>query len=354
MSESVPIGRFTPRRGRGALSNADSRFLQWRRERDEEADDDMSAPTRIRFERVRQIITYNRSPDIPFDRSLNPYRGCEHGCIYCFARPSHAWLGMSPGLDFERQLVVKENAVQRLRETLSRPGYRCSPLALGVNTDAYQPLERHQRLTRGILEVLADFQHPVVVITKGALIERDLDLLGGMADRALVRVYLSVTSMDRQLVAKLEPRAVSVARRLHLIRRLHERGIPTGVLVAPVIPGLTDDQLERVLYEARQAGAGFAGYTMLRLPGEVEELFVQWLAAHLPQRAAKVMARIRAVRAGRLNDGVFGRRMRGEGVEADLIAQRFRLACKRYGYGVPPVLECSLFRPPSGQLSLSL
>jgi DNA repair photolyase len=310
----------------------------------------------VQVDSARTLITRNRSPDVPFDRSVNPYRGCEHGCIYCFARPSHAYLGLSPGLDFESRIFYKADAGARLRAELSRPGYRCAPLALGVNTDAYQPIERELRVTRDLLEVLAGARHPVSLITKSALIERDLDLLTEMARQDLVEVYISLTSLRSDLARRLEPRAASPRRRLEVMRTLAGAGVPVGVLIAPVIPGLTDEELEPLLEAAREAGAGAAGYGLLRLPHEVAGLFEDWLTEHEPLRAAKVMGRVQEMHGGRLYDARFGRRMRGSGVMADLLARRFELASRRLGYRARGyALDCSRFRPPDcdgEQLSL--
>ncbi len=313
--------------------------------------------TTLQAESSRTVITRNRSPDVPFDRSINPYRGCEHGCIYCYARPSHAWMDLSPGLDFETRLFYKPDAAGLLRRELARPGYRPAPLALGSNTDAYQPAERKQRITRQLLEVLAGCNHPVCIVTKSALIERDIDLLSDMAGRGLARAAVSLTTLDRSLSRVMEPRAAVPARRLETIRRLAGAGIPVTVLVAPVIPVLTDSELEKLLAAAREAGAGSATMVMLRLPGEVAGLFEAWLRDHYPGRADHVMARIRDTHGGSTGDSRFGRRMTGSGVFSRMIAQRFQLACRKLGYGPAEGLRNELFEPPeseeiNGQLSL--
>lgn len=314
--------------------------------------------TQVREERARSIISRNQSPDVGFSQSVNPYRGCEHGCSYCFARPSHAYLNLSPGLDFETKLSAKTNAAERLRHELAKPGYKVSPIALGINTDAYQPIERKWRITRQLLEVFAETKHPVSLITKNALIERDLDLLVPMARENLVHVSFSVTSLDNRLAAKLEPRASAPHRRLKAIRTLTEHGVPAGVMFAPVIPWVNDRELEAVLEAAHEAGAVSAGYVLLRLPREVAPLFRDWLQTHLPDRAEHVMSTIKQMRGGRDYDSAFGKRMSGEGAYADLLAHRFALAYKRCGYPARDRhsgLDCSRFvapRKPSPQAEL--
>ena len=292
---------------------------------------------------------------MPFERSLNPYRGCEHGCIYCFARPTHSYLGLSPGLDFETRIIAKPNIAAVLRRELAAPGYRPSPLVIGAATDCYQPAERDLRLTRALIEVLSESRHPFSIITKSSAVERDLDLIAPLAARGLAAVYVTITTLDAQLARKLEPRAASPARRLRTLRTLADAGVPTGVSVAPQIPFINND-MEQVLQAARDAGAERAFYTVLRLPWEVAPLFQEWLAAHFPDRAARVMARVRDMRGGRDYQAQFGRRMQGEGVWADLLAQRFAAACTRLGLNGERrgVLDCSQFRPPAlnGQQSL--
>jgi DNA repair photolyase len=348
-------------KGRGATINPEGRFERLRRE---PVDDGWGsaavapAPlrTQVRPDASRTIIARNDSPDVPFDRSINPYRGCEHGCVYCYARPSHAYLGLSPGLDFETKLFAKHDAAVLLRRELARPGYACAPITLGGNTDAYQPVEKRLRITRRVLEVLAEHRHPAVVVTKSALVLRDLDLIKDMAAQGLARVAVSITTLDPGLARKLEPRAPAPHRRLTALRELSAAGVPTTVMVAPVVPGLTDHEIEQILAAASAAGAERAGYVLLRLPYEVEELMTAWLETHYPGRAARVLALVRQCRGGRLNDSTFGRRMVGQGAFADLIRRRFELACRRYGFvRGGPGLRTDLFRPPAperGQLPL--
>ena len=303
----------------------------------------------------RKVISYNTSPDLHFDRSINPYRGCEHGCIYCYARPSHAYLGFSPGLDFETRLVFKPDAASRLRAELGKPGYRCAPIALGSNTDAYQPVERDLGITRAILEVLAECRHPVMIVTKSARVERDIDILGPMASANRCSVGVSITTLDRSLARRMEPRASAPHRRLETVRRLIAAGIPTGVLAAPMIPFLNDAELETILERAREAGALGASYSVLRLPLEIADLFREWLAEHYPDRAGRVMERVRDTRGGKDYDSTFGQRMRGTGPVAELLAKRFRLAVKRLGFPGFPTLDSSGFAAPAperGQLAL--
>jgi DNA repair photolyase len=338
-------------RGRGALDNPHNRFHAHTREASDDGWESAreAEPLRTQWfpDRSRSVIVYNRSPDVPFDRSINPYRGCEHGCVYCFARPTHAYLDCSPGLDFESRIFYKPDAARLLRKELSRPAYRCQPLALGVNTDAYQPAERKLGITRAILDVLEAFRHPVGIVTKSALVERDIDLLGRMAAQRLVHVMVSVTTLDAQLARSLEPRAAAPRRRLEVIRRLSAAGIPVGVLVAPVIPFLNDSEIERILAEVRDAGALTAGYVMIRLPHEVKDLFQDWLAQHRPGEAQRIMACIRDMRGGRDYDAAFGRRMTGSGVFADLIRQRFDAAVKQLAFPGLPAFDCASFAPPA-------
>lgn len=323
-----------PIKGRAAQDNVEGRFSAWQRDAFDDGwgtVDEALPPLRttVSIDTARTVITYNKSPDVGFDRSINPYRGCEHGCIYCFARPSHSYLGLSPGLDFESRLFYKPDAPQRLVEELRAPGYVAQPIALGINTDAYQPIERKLGLTRRLLEVLAEYRHPVSIITKSALIERDLDILERMARMNLISVAISITTLDRELARRMEPRAAAPQRRLETLRTLHTAGVPVGVMVAPVIPVLTDPELESVLDAARGAGAQYAGYVMLRLPHELRDLFTEWLHAHMPLKAEHVLKRVREVRGGQLNDPNFGSRMTGQGEYARLIARRFELAHKR-------------------------
>lgn len=300
-------------------------------------------------ERARSIISRNKSPDVGFEASINPYRGCEHGCFYCFARPSHSYLDLSPGLDFETKLFAKTNAPELVRAELMAPKYSPVPIALGINTDAYQPIERKNQITRKVLEVLVDFRHPVSFVTKSALILRDLDLLENLASDDLVHVAVSVTTLDNRLSAKMEPRAAAPHRRLEVIRRLSERGIPVGVMVAPVVPMLTDSHLEQILEQAAENGARSAGYVLLRLPHELKELSREWLTAHYPDRANHIVSLIQQMHAGKDYRSEFGTRMRGTGPFAQLIEQRFKKAKARYGYSSFPKLNTRAFkRPPAG------
>ncbi|AOY91364.1 radical SAM protein [Cupriavidus sp. USMAA2-4] len=368
MGDSGRPGRPpAPSKGRGAVSNLQGRFERDRREAFDDGwapagemparADAVEAPaseagprlvTHVTLEQARSILTRNASPDIPFDVSLNPYRGCEHGCIYCFARPTHAYLDLSPGLDFESRLFAKANAAERLRHALSRPFYRCETIALGVNTDAYQPIEREHRITRSVLEVLHACDHPVALITKSALIERDIDLLAPMAAKRLAVAAVTITTLDAGLARTLEPRAAAPSRRLRTIRTLSEAGIPVGVSVAPLIPFVTEPDLERILEAAREAGAVYANYIVLRLPWEVRPLFEEWLQAHFPDRAERVMNRVRDMRGGKDYDADFASRMRGTGIWADLLRQRFYKAADRLGYRYNRYeLDTSRFRPPA-------
>jgi len=310
--------------------------------------------TEVIIEKAKSIISRNTSPDLPFDRSVNPYRGCEHGCIYCYARPSHAYWDMSPGLDFETRLIAKTNAAQVLEEQLSKPGYQCAPINLGSNTDPYQPIEREYKITRQTLEVLQRYRHPVTIVTKGSLILRDLDLLAELAQRRLVSVMISLTTLDDELKRTLEPRAAAPKARLRAIRVMREAGVPVGVLCSPMIPMINDSELEHLLEAAKDAGALSAAYMLLRLPLEVAPLFEQWLHDHYPQRATHVLSLIRQSRGGDLYDSRFGARMRGEGVFADLLAQRFAKATRGLGLNQREAhaLDCTSFCPPGGQLSL--
>jgi DNA repair photolyase len=348
-------------KGRGALSNPANRFAATRVA--DVADgwslQEMpdSIATQVRPERARTLITTNQSPDIPFEQSINPYRGCEHGCPYCYARPSHAYLDLSPGLDFETHLFYKADAAQLLRAELAKRSYVCKPITVGANTDPYQPLEKRLKVTRSILEVLRDTRHPVTIITKGALIVRDLDLLGELARDGLVNVMVTVTTLDNDTKRLLEPRAAAPLARLKIIRQLTQCGVNVGVLVAPVIPAITEHELEQVLAAAAEAGARYAGYVILRLPHELKILFREWLEAHYPARAAHVMSIIHSMRGGQDNDPRFGSRMRGMGPFAQLLRARFQLACTRNGLarGAAPPLPTSLFRAPpdkSGQIAL--
>ncbi|MES2068820.1 MAG: PA0069 family radical SAM protein [Pseudomonadota bacterium] len=336
------------RKGRGAVSNLQGRYDILAREKfyDDWSDRELGhdgdetgagdAPawkTQVTEETAKSILSRNQSPDIPFDLSLNPYRGCEHGCIYCFARPTHSYLGLSPGLDFESRIFAKINAPELLRRELARPSYVPSGIALGVVTDAYQPCERELKLTRRVLEVLHECEHPVAIITKSSLVERDIDLLAAMAARQQAIVALTITTLDPAIARTLEPRATAPVRRLETIRRLTAAGIPVGVSIAPVIPFVTEPELERVLAAVAEAGAINASYIVLRLPWEVSPLFQQWLQAHFPERAQRVMNRVRDMRNGKDYEADFGKRMRGEGVWADLLRQRFDKCIERLGLG---------------------
>lgn len=312
--------------------------------------------TRTSIEVPRSLISYNRSPDLPFDRSINPYRGCEHGCVYCFARPSHAYLGLSPGLDFETRLIARPDAPKVLQRELAARKYSVAPIAIGTNTDPYQPIERTHGIMRACLQVLSDAGHPVAIVTKGSLIERDIDILEGMARRGLVRVGISVTTLDAKLSRLMEPRAPAPKRRLQMIRRLSAAGIPVRIMASPMIPALTDSELEAILTAGRDAGARTASWIMLRLPREVSPLVQEWLATHYPDRAERIMARLREMHGGREYDATWHRRMRGEGPYADMIAQRFEVAIRRLGLSkTAPAMRCDLFRPPvaeGAQMSL--
>jgi len=351
-----------PTRGRGAPSNLEGRFEHWTRTAagdgwtGADGEPRPAMRTQVTSETAKSIIARNDSPDIPFDQSINPYRGCEHGCVYCYARASHAYLGLSPGLDFETRIVAKHNAAELLRKALGAPGYRCSPIALGANTDPYQPVERELRITRAIVETLVECEHPFTIVTKNALVERDIDLIAPAAARNLARVYVSVTNLDAELARKLEPRASAPYRRIEAIRRLAQSGIPTGVLVAPVIPFITDRHMEEILERAREAGATEAGYILLRLPHEVAPLFKEWLALHYPLKADHVMSLVRQMRGGKDYDSTFGTRRSGTGTFAALIGQRFELACRRLGFDTERRggLDTTRFHPPRSGPQLDL
>jgi DNA repair photolyase len=341
-----------PQRGRGALSNASGRFEKETRCDENDGwdlhEDLPPLRTQLTRESAKTIVTRNDSPDISFDQSINPYRGCEHGCIYCFARPTHAYLGLSPGLDFETRLFAKTNAASLLERELSAPGYAAKTIAIGTNTDPYQPIERSEQVMREVLEVLARTNHPVAIVTKSALVLRDLDLLAPMAKKGLVKVALSVTTLDPALARKMEPRATSPERRLDTIRRLAEANIPTAVMVAPIIPAINDAEIEAILARAQAIGARDAGYVLLRLPLEVRELFAEWLRAHYPGKLKHVLSLLRASRDGKLYDSRFGARMTGSGPYAWMIGRRFEAAAARLGLGRSRVpLHCELFRPPA-------
>ncbi len=343
-----------PIKGRGAASQVDGRYAGTvaRGEDDgwgsvyEELADTPRPQTQVTEERARSIISRNDSPDIAFGQSVNPYRGCEHGCVYCFARPSHAYLDLSPGLDFETRLFAKTNAAERLQAELARPGYRCEPIALGINTDSYQPIERRYGITRELIELLSACSHPFSLITKNAAVTRDLDLIAPMARRGLATVYFSVTTLDNHLSARMEPRASAPHARLKAMRTLADAGVPVGVMVAPVIPMINDREIEQILEAARDHGAGSAGHVLLRLPHELKQVWREWLQLHYPERAAHVMSLVQQMRGGKDYDSAFGSRMHGQGPFAQLIEQRFRKAHKRLGFGRLPPLDTSLFVPP--------
>ncbi len=347
-------------KGRGATLQIEGRFESAVRERVDDgwgtAEETLPPfKTTVTVEKAKSVIQRHASPDLPFDYSLNAYRGCEHGCIYCYARPSHAYLNLSPGLDFETKLFAKPEAAKLLRQELAKRGYDCSPIALGSNTDPYQPIERDWKITRQILEVLAECKHPLSIVTKSALIERDIDLLVQLARDDLVQVFISVTTLDAELARKLEPRASSPRRRLLAVQRLNEAGVPCGVLVAPVIPFLTDAELEKVLQAAYEHGARTAAYTLLRLPYELKDLFREWLTVHYPLKAEHVMSRLREMRGGKENDSGFGSRFVGDGLFAQLLSKRFHLTCERLGFNREEGgLDTSKFIRPnlSGQQSL--
>lgn len=340
------------RRGRGAASNASGRFeIATRCREDDGWGGDADLPplrTQVTEERAKTIITHNDSPDISFDRSINPYRGCEHGCVYCFARPTHAYLGLSPGLDFETRLFAKTNAASLLERELSAPGYRPKTIAIGANTDPYQPIERNHQIMRHVLNVLSHANHPVGIVTKSALVLRDLDLLAPMAEKGLVKVALSVTTLDPDLARKMEPRASSPELRLEAIRRLSQAGVPVAVMVAPIIPAINDAEIESILARAQAMGAREAGYVMLRLPLEVRELFSEWLLAHYPGKLRHVLSLVRSVREGKLYDSTFGKRMIGSGPYAWMIGRRFEAAVTKLGLAKSRMpLRGDLFRPPA-------
>ena len=350
--------RATVHKGRGATYDPHNRFAPTRSVAEDDGwwqeEASISLATEVREEASKSALSWNKSPDLPFDRSLNPYRGCEHGCVYCYARPSHAYWDLSPGLDFETKLIARHGLVEHLKEELCHPHYVCRPINLSGNTDCYQPLEATYQTTRRLLELLLACRHPVTLVTKSTLILRDIDLLAEMAEHRLVRVFVSLTSLDANLKRTLEPRAASPQARLKVIRELNTAGIPVGTLVSPIIPGLTDHEIERILEAASRAGARTATWMLLRLPHEVAPLFEAWLEAHYPERAAKVMSLMRQCRGGKTYDAAFGKRFRGEGVFADLIAQRFQRASRQWN--MQPRTEQGLntrdFRLPRAQWDL--
>ena len=351
-----------PRNGRGAISNSSGRF---ERHKKFIADDGwgsyldyQEAPLRttVTDESPKTVITQNQSPDLPFNRSLNTYRGCEHGCIYCFARPTHAYQGMSPGLDFESKLFAKPNAAAILKKELKKPGYMPETLVIGTNTDPYQPIERSRHITRDVLKVLSTFNHPTAIITKSQLILRDLDILASMAERDLISVGISLTTLDRHLSRIMEPRASAPERRLQTVRKLAEVNIRVTVMLAPIIPAINDHEIETIIATVAKAGAQAVNYILLRLPGEVKALFQEWLTIHYPKRAQKVLSLMANYREGKLYSSEWFKRMKGHGPYADLLEQRFTTACKRFALGIEntrsPQLRTDLFRPLVNQLSL--
>ena len=356
------------RKGRGAVSNPAGRFETmpsvavsdgwadgWADGWESAADDFPMPDPRTTFtpDRTRDLIATNRSPDVPFEQSINPYKGCEHGCVYCYARPTHAFLDLSPGLDFETRIFYKTDPVARLQEAFERPGYQCRPLAIGTNTDPYQPGEKQLRVTRQVLETLLDYRHPVSIVTKGALILRDLDLLSELAGHGLTTVAISITTLNNELKTKLEPRTASPSARLRVVRELNAAGVPVGVMFAPVIPVINDQEIETVVAQSAQAGAGFVGYVMLRLPFEVKDLFEEWLTTHYPQKANHVMNRVRDLRGGKAYQAGWGVRMRGQGVYAELIAKRVEVARRKNGLERAPrrmELRTDLFRRTQREL----
>lgn len=359
--DSHRIGvQLDAQRGRGAVSNASGRFERYKSEAFDDGWDietpQQKLKTRVQVEHPKRIITRNQSPDISFDRSINPYRGCEHGCSYCFARPSHAYMGLSPGQDFESRIFAKPDAAALLEEELADPKYVPKVIALGSNTDPYQPVEKNWRITRSILEVLERTNHPVGIVTKSAMVLRDVDILSRMAEKGLVKVAISVTTMDAKLARSMEPRAASPTKRLETLQALHDAGIPTAMMVAPIIPALNDSEIERILEAGKAVGVDQAGYVMLRLPLEVRDIFRQWLLTNYPDRYRHVMSLIKSMRDGKDYDATWGRRMRGSGPYAWMIGRRFEKACDRLKIGIKRVeLRTDLFDPPTqknAQLSL--
>ncbi|MCX7380181.1 MAG: PA0069 family radical SAM protein [Alphaproteobacteria bacterium] len=350
-ASTLPPGE---RKGRGATLNPPSRFEPTMATPFDDGWDTLTAdladlpplPTTLLRDASRSVISYNQSPDLGFDRAINPYRGCEHGCVYCYARPSHAYLGYSPGLDFETKLLFKPDVAELLERELRKPGYAPRPIALGSNTDPYQPIDRTLKLTRAVLEVLERFGHPVTIVTKSAGVLRDIDILHRMAERNLVRVCLSVTTLDGALARRMEPRAATPAKRLDAIAQLARAGIPAGVLAAPMIPALNDAEMERILEASARAGARWGGYILLRLPHELKQIFEDWLNQHFPDRARHVLELIRETRAGGLNSAKYGERFSGTGVYADMLSRRFALAARQWGLDNRETLDCTQFHVP--------
>ena len=340
------------RRGRGAATNVSGRFEAEKREAFDDGWTREEAPeplaTEVTWERPKAIITRNNSPDISFDRSINPYRGCEHGCFYCYARPSHAFMGLSAGLDFETRLFAKERAAELLERELASPKYRPAPIAFGANTDPYQPIERQYRITRSLIETLAEARHPLSIVTKSNLILRDLDLLAPMAREGLVKVFVSVTTLDRKLAREMEPRAPTPEKRLEAIEKLNDAGVPAGVMAAPVIPAINDEELETILTRAYSAGAREASYVVLRLPGELRDMFREWLQVHYPDRLKRAVSLMQSMREGKDYEAQWGKRMAGSGPYAWMIGRRFETAARRLGYTeTPRALRTDLFRKPT-------
>lgn len=340
----------TPRYDRTVSVPVDDGWDAW----EDECFPEVNPATVFLPDQTRNIIATNESPDIPFNQSINPYKGCEHGCVYCYARPTHAYLDLSPGLDFETKIFYKTNPVERLTEALNHPRYQCQTIAMGTNTDPYQPGERQHRITRRVLETMLEFRHPVSIVTKGALILRDLDLLEELAKLHLVSVAVSVTTLSLELKTKLEPRTASPSTRLRMVEKLYQAKVPVGVMMAPIIPFLNDEEIEDVVERSADAGAAFVGYVMLRLPLEVEGLFTAWLDEHYPLKAERIMGRVRDMRRGKAYQAKFGERMRGTGIYADLIARRFQLARKRHNLerNRRPPTTTKLFRPRRKQREL--
>ncbi|WP_455212024.1 PA0069 family radical SAM protein [Kaarinaea lacus] len=338
-------------KGRGISDNPTGRYELFERQRTVIDQNEWGSvgqwKTHLHVDYTKSIINTNNSPDVPFNRSINPYRGCEHGCVYCFARPTHSWLGYSPGLEFESEIIYKPNAEKLLRSALEKPGYQCEPIVIGANTDAYQPAERKLGITRRLLKTFEQYRHPVAVITKSSLIERDIDILAQLATKNLVLVHISICTMQAELSRKMEPRTSSPKRRLDVINNLTSNGIPVNLLVAPVIPVLNDSEMETILKQAKVAGASSASYVLLRLPHELKTLFVDWLEQEYPLKANHVMQRLRECRGGREYDSAFGQRMQGKGLYADMINNRFELARKRLRYANVINLDTSAFQSPS-------
>ena len=351
----------SPIKGRGAVSQTENRFaVRHVEEESEFAQDSVAPETTLTAMAAKSIISSNQSPDIPFDRSINPYQGCEHGCVYCYARPSHSYLDLSPGLDFETRIFYKPNAEKALLDTWEKKSYECRPITIGANTDPYQPAERKLKITRSLLKLFLEHRHPVSIITKGTLLERDLDILGPLADKGLCSIAVSIPTADNRLKRLLEPRVPAAAARFALIRKLADRGVPVSLMMAPIIPAINDSEIESILEQAAAAGVQHAAYIFLRLPHEVRHIVKEWLQSHFPDRAEHVMSLVRQASGGKDYDNRFGIRQRGRGPYADMIRQRFKRACARFGMDqevseTRGSLDCSQFRPPGpDQLDLGL